>query len=237
MFPADLAAVLFDVGGTLLRPDYETIVQSAAKRSQQVDIASLPRAESEAKQSIDSRAKSQGKAGKTDAERLQPFFCDLLRAAGVADESAATIAGDLVALHVEANLWRVPMPGALETLLGLRSRGLRVAAVSNADGRVAELLRVAGLAEHLDLVVDSHLEGVEKPDPEIFRRALGRLEVPAQQAVYIGDIYSIDAVGARAAGLRPVIIDPSDGYPPLDCPKITDLRELLSAVDQAREAK
>ena len=112
-----------------------------------------------------------------------------------------------------------------------------MAALSNADGRVEELLRVAGLAEHLDLVVDSHLEGVEKPDPEIFRRALSRLGVSAQRAAYIGDIYSIDAVGARAAGLRPVIIDPSGGYPPLDCPKIADLRELLPAVDRAREAE
>jgi putative hydrolase of the HAD superfamily len=69
---------------------------------------------------------------------------------------------------------------------------------------------------------------VEKPDPEIFERALRRLDLPAQRVVYIGDIYSIDAVGARAAGLSPVIIDPTGSYGALDCPTITDLRELLA---------
>jgi putative hydrolase of the HAD superfamily len=238
LFQSDLTALIFDVGGTLLRLDYEAMIQLAAKRSQRLEESTLRRAESDARRKIDARAQSaESAATGTDAERLLPYFCDLLHAAGIADEVAAEIARDLAALHVQDNLWRVPMPGALETLRGLRARGLRVAALSNADGRVAELLRVAGLAEDLDLVLDSHLEGVEKPDPEIFRRALSRLEVPAERAAYIGDIYSIDAVGARAAGLRPVIIDPSSGYPPLDCPKIADLRELLPAVDRAREAR
>jgi putative hydrolase of the HAD superfamily len=89
-------------------------------------------------------------------------------------------------------------------------------------------LAEAGLTDHLEFVIDSHLEGVEKPDPEIFRRALRRLGVSPERAVYVGDIYSIDATGARAAGMQPVILDVAGGYEGLDCPVIGDLRELLS---------
>ncbi len=58
-----------------------------------------------------------------------------------------------------------------------------------------------------------------------------RLELPPERVVYIGDIYSIDAVGARAGGLSPVIIDPTETYHGLDCPIIRGLLELLGPVD------
>jgi putative hydrolase of the HAD superfamily len=234
LFPSDLAVVIFDVGGTLVRLDYGLIARLTAKRSHRVEEAALEGAESAARQAIDARAGGAGGVSGTDAERLESYFRDLLGAAGIAVEPATEIARDLAAMHLEDNLWRVPMTGALETLRGLRARGLRSAALSNSDGRVSEILEALGLAEYLDLVVDSHLEGVEKPDPEIFYRALGRLGLPAERAVYIGDIYSIDAVGARGAGLTPVIIDPSGGYAMLDCLKIAALRELLPEIDRAR---
>jgi putative hydrolase of the HAD superfamily len=104
---------------------------------------------------------------------------------------------------------------------------LRTAVVSNADGRVEALLSTAGLRPHLEFVLDSHYEGVEKPDPEIFRRALARLGVPGERALYVGDIYAIDVVGARAAGLAPVLIDSVGAYGEVDCPRIERLSDLL----------
>ncbi len=94
----------------------------------------------------------------------------------------------------------------------------------------AEKLLRKGLATHVEFVIDSHEEGVEKPDAEIFRRALARLGVEAARAVYVGDIYSIDVVGARAGGLVPCLVDPTDGYPDADCARIVRLRELLDHV-------
>jgi putative hydrolase of the HAD superfamily len=132
--------------------------------------------------------------------------------------------------NLTSNLWRVPFAQAAETLAGLRARGLRTAVVSNADGRVEALLRGAGLGPHLELVVDSHFEGVEKPDPEIFHRALSRLGVRAERAIYVGDIYAIDVLGARAAGLAPVLIDAVGAYPDVDCPRIESLSELLDRI-------
>jgi putative hydrolase of the HAD superfamily len=61
--------------------------------------------------------------------------------------------------------------------------------------------------------VDSALEGVRKPDPEIFRRALARMGVSAERAIYAGDIPSVDVDGAHAAGMQAALIDPLDFYP------------------------
>ena len=60
--------------------------------------------------------------------------------------------------------------------------------------------------------MDSHIEGVEKPDPQIFRIALERMGVAPERALYVGDIRSVDEVGARAAGLHFVLIDPFGDY-------------------------
>jgi putative hydrolase of the HAD superfamily len=99
--------------------------------------------------------------------------------------------------------------------------------VSNADGRVEAMLESLGLAPHLGLVLDSHLEGVEKPHPEIFERAVERLGLAPARTLYVGDIYSIDVVGARGAGLVPVLLDPLGGYPDVDCATIAALHDLL----------
>jgi putative hydrolase of the HAD superfamily len=151
----------------------------------------------------------------------------VLEASGVAREWLGPIAADAAAEHARANLWRVALPGAAETLAALRAQGFRTGVISNADGRIAQLLDAAGLAPHLEAILDSHVEGVEKPDPEIFRRALERLGVSAPRAVYVGDIYAIDALGARAAGMVPIVIDETGGYGELDCPRIAALAELL----------
>ena len=97
------------------------------------------------------------------------------------------VVAELEAEHARENLWRVAAPGARDALAALRARGLRLAVVSNADGRVEAILARLGLTEHLELVVDSHFEGVEKPDPAIFQRALAaarraRRSAPATSA-------------------------------------------------------
>jgi len=166
------------------------------------------------------------------ADSVGNYFRAFLENSAIPDAIASEIAEEVRSQHRAENIWRIPMPGAVETLSELRSRGVRTAVVSNADGRAEAGLRSAGIADHVEFVVDSHYEGVEKPDPEIFHRALRRLDVPARSAVYIGDIYSIDAVGSRAAGLSPVIIDPTGTYTGLDCPVISSLRELIESAGQ-----
>jgi putative hydrolase of the HAD superfamily len=105
------------------------------------------------------------------------------------------------------HLWDDPLPGAGESLTRLREAGLRVGVVSNADGRIEEALGRAGLAELLEVIVDSGVVGVAKPDPAIFGYALGPLGLRPEEAWYLGDTVIFDARGADAAGLTSWVID------------------------------
>src|SRR5262249_37093118 len=226
----DLDAVLFDAGGTLLRLDYAFMRTCAARRNHAIDDDALARGEATVRREIDRRAARTGGPRDRDADRVAGYFHAVLESAGVAPAAAEAAAGELAAEHARANLWRVAVPGAAAApaLAALRARGFRVGVVSNADGRVAALLEAAGLAPHLETIVDSHHEGVEKPDPEIFRRALARLGVPAERTAYVGDIFAIDVLGARAAGLAAILIDETGGYADADCPRIAALADLLA---------
>jgi putative hydrolase of the HAD superfamily len=224
----DVDAVLFDAGGTLLRLDYAFMRACARRRDHHVDDAALARGEAAVRREIDARAAQTGGPRDRDADRVAGYFQAVLERAGVDCAAADAIATDLAVEHARANLWRVAMPGAATALAALRARGFRVGVVSNADGRVAALLHAAGLAPHLEAIVDSHLEGVEKPDPEIFRRALARIGVPAERTVYVGDIFAIDVLGARAAGLAAILIDETGAYADIECPRIAALAELLA---------
>jgi HAD superfamily hydrolase (TIGR01509 family) len=223
----DLDAVLFDAGGTLIRLDYAFMRACARRLDHEVSDAALARGEALVRREIDRRAAQTGGPRDRDADRVAMYFGAVLESAGVARAAAEAAAAELAEEHARANLWRVSMPGAAAALAALRSRGFRVGVVSNADGRVAALLEAAGLARHLETIVDSHLEGVEKPHPEIFRRALARLEVPAARTAYVGDIFAIDVLGARAAGLSAILIDETGGYADVACSRIAALDELL----------
>jgi len=220
-----MAAVLFDLGGVLLRLDYDAIVARAAEDGVVLEAARLGAAEARARRAIDARAAGEQVPG-TDATRIPDYFGDLLAAAGVAAARRDALVARLRAEHRLRNLWRVPLPGSRETIAALRRAGVRTGVVSNSDGRAEALLREAGLAEDLEVIVDSHHEGVEKPHPAIFERALERLGVAAARSAYVGDIFSIDVVGSRAAGMRAVLLDAMGGYADAGCERIAGLEEL-----------
>ena len=127
-------------------------------------------------------------------------------------------------------MWNHPIPGARETVLGLRAGGYRVAVVSNSDGTVAEELDLAGFGGLFETVIDSTTVGISKPDPGIFDLALGELAVSPDRAWYVGDSHYHDIGGARAAGLAgAVLIDPLGLGPPdqRSVRRIAELSRLL----------
>jgi len=89
------------------------------------------------------------------------------------------------------------------TLETLASRGVKIAVVTNGGrDRQQRKLDALGISSWLDAILISEVEGVRKPDPEIFRRALTRCGVEASAALFVGDHPEVDVGGALQAGLR-----------------------------------
>jgi len=131
-------------------------------------------------------------------------------------------------MFVDPDTWQ-PYEETIDVLHELRSMGLRTAVVSNWSSNLPHILEAKGLTPYFDAVVVSCLEGVRKPDPGIFRRALWSTGVRPEQAVHVGDSYEDDVRGARQAGIRPVLVSRSS-QAPRDCAVISDLRGLLPLV-------
>jgi len=113
------------------------------------------------------------------------------------------------------------------TIKTLKERGILLGVISNASRELSFSCRQVGLTPYLDIVLTSQEAGARKPEPQIFRYALEKVGVPAAEAVFVGDQYDADVIGARSAGLHPVLIDRYDLYPQAtDCPRIRNLGEL-----------
>ena len=216
-----ISAILFDAGGTLIRVDGERLCRAAGVAWEEASFAAAESAAVAAVQRL-----VQSNSASTDAKRLPLYLDAILAGLGVPSEGRAAAARAVVAEHRRSNLWSRACddaPGALSTLSG---RGYRLGVVSNADGRVRGLLERAGLSAFLELVVDSAEVGVEKPDPRIFLAATGRLGLPPSACAYVGDIYEIDYVGARRAGLEALLI--GSGAAPEGVARVASLSQLLA---------
>jgi putative hydrolase of the HAD superfamily len=82
----------------------------------------------------------------------------------------------------------------------------------------------------VEAIFDSTVVGVAKPDPRIFEMALDAVAVPAAHAIHVGDTPGADVVGARAAGVRPVLIDPYDFHVDLDVERVSSLVDVVELV-------
>lgn len=162
-------------------------------------------------------------AGRSDRERARVYLEALFTGAGVPAERMDEVARTLWRLHEQWHLWCRTMPGTGEALDRLRAAGLRLGVVSNSDGRVEEALRAAGIDDRFDVILDSALVGVEKPDPAIFRAALAALDVGPEEALYVGDLYDVDVVGARAAGIEAVLLVADAAEPGPECRRVDSL--------------
>ncbi|MCG2794274.1 MAG: HAD-IA family hydrolase, partial [Actinomycetia bacterium] len=125
--------------------------------------------------------------------------------------------------------WR-PFPDVEPVFERLKEKGYRLALISNWDSRLAKLCFDMGLDRYLDSVVSSATIGLIKPDPHIFDVALRRMGVDPRRAIHVGDHYYADILGARSAGISPVMIDRFGGGHAVDVPVIEDLYGLLSLI-------
>jgi putative hydrolase of the HAD superfamily len=223
--------VVLDAGGTLVRLDFEWMAETLAQLGIETTAARIRKGEIAGRRAFDlSRGHPPGPdeplpplgtAGDTRA-----YFGGMLAAAGVPRERIDRALEVFFERQRAMGLWTRPMEHARESLAALSSLGLRLAVVSNSDGRAEQHLRDCGVLEGIEFVVDSHLVGIEKPDPAIFMIALERMGVGAREALYVGDIRSVDEAGALAAGLHFVLLDPDGDYAAPGSSAIRTIREL-----------
>ncbi len=221
-------AVFFDAGNTLLSLNYGAIADALQREHFVVRREEVRQAECRARVRLDPIL------ARADVRESPEIFSTYMRLSceemGIPwDERAERVLRELQEINRRTNLWRGGVvPGAREVLADLAGRRYLLGVISNADGRLEGLLAETGLTEHLSVIIDSRVVGIEKPDPRIFQLALERTGVDAEQAVYVGDFYSLDVVAARNAGLDAILLDPLGAWPPLDCVKAKDLFEVAA---------
>jgi putative hydrolase of the HAD superfamily len=234
---ADLDALFLDVGNTLISMDFVLIAEILARRGVTTSAEKLARAEAAARPHL-SRYLLEG----TSTEGKDTFHfhvgrvlagLDGLSAVDV-DALAADAAHDIKQISTQ-RLWSAVLPGIPEALAELRAAGVKLIAVSNSDGTVEDGLVAAGLRPLLDGVIDSARVGVEKPDPRIFHIALELSGSAPERTAHVGDLYAADVLGARAAGLHAILVDPYGDWDGVLCDRTADLPTLASRVVEARE--
>jgi len=223
-----LETVFLDAGGVLIFPNWARVSEALARHGVDVTPEALARAEPYARRRLDDR---QVIGATSDASRGWLFFDLILENAGV-DRSPATAAAldELHAYHCAHNLWEF-VPGPVRPALGaLRKLGLTLTVVSNANGTLCAHMARIGLDGLVNCVLDSCDEKAEKPDPRLFEIALERSRATRETTIHVGDLYNVDVVGARSAGIRAVLVDEADLRPDADCPRIRSLDELVTRI-------
>ncbi len=149
----------------------------------------------------------------------------VLREAGLrADEK---LIYQLMGLMQEVQMTLALYDDAPPAMDDLKDRGLKLGLISNVEHDINPIMEQLGLPQWLDIVVTSQETGFNKPHSEIFKAALKQAGVKPAEAIYVGDQYQVDVVGARGAGLKGVLIDRLDYNKEVtDCPKIKSLTEL-----------
>ena len=223
-----LKAVIFDVGGTLIHPDWCRLgALVEAETAMLFTSAQLHEAFYAMLHLVDAELKAGGNSNRGRGAHW--VFLDTFQSLGIDEGKCSRIRDRLVVAHQERHLWCEPDLEAANVLLALKAAGLRIAVISNTeDGRVKESLVLADLASHLEFVIDSHIVGCSKPDKEIFQIAVDELGLQPHEAAYVGDSYGYDVIGARRAGLHPILLDRMGAY--TSEPELTSIRSLTELI-------
>jgi HAD superfamily hydrolase (TIGR01509 family) len=215
--------IFFDVGNTLLFPNRERIHSPLAERGFVPDAEHLRDLECRTKNRFDGMMTSNGS---TDHSFWWMFYTQLLSEIGLQDDA---IRNQLVTSIRNSGNWDQIRPGTAEQLGEIGER-YQIAVISNADGRIEDVLNRCSIARCFRTITDSGLVGYEKPHPEIFRQALQSMNAAPGESLYVGDVYSVDYAGATDAGMEAVLMDVPGAYRDKGVPRVESLAELQTVL-------
>ncbi|MGD0758259.1 MAG: HAD family hydrolase [Candidatus Sulfotelmatobacter sp.] len=219
----ELRFVFFDVGNTLLFPNRARIL-AALPADRHPTLAQWQALERRTKKEFD-----QGMVGgRVDHSFWWTFHTYLLEELDLLEDGLRDV---LIENTQQSANWDQILPGTREALERIRG-AYATAVISNADGKIEEVLRRCGIADCFQSITDSGIVGQEKPHPAVFQAALRAMRAPAAESLYVGDLYSVDYVGARNAGMQAILFDVAGAYRGRGVERVESLVELENWLKQ-----
>jgi HAD superfamily hydrolase (TIGR01549 family) len=222
---AERRVIFFDVGNTLLFPNRSKML---------APIPTERHPTLEEWQSLECRTKREFdramQGGQVDHGFWWMFHTHLLDKLSLdsGDEPVGTrdkLLLELVRNTQQSANWDQILPETKPALDRI-AENFRIAVISNADGKIKDILSRSGIAECFESITDSGIVGFEKPRAEIFRAALQAMNARAHESLYVGDVYSVDYAGASNAGMQAVLFDLAGAYRDRPEPRVESLEQL-----------
>jgi putative hydrolase of the HAD superfamily len=211
--------IFFDVGNTLLFPNRARML---------APLASEHHPMLEQWQALERRTKTEFdrdiQSGLVDQGFWKRFHTALLEAVDGDEHQRQGLVQELVRRTQDSANWDQIQPGTREALVRIAAR-YRMAVISNADGRIEKVLTRCGIGDCFETITDSGIVGFEKPRREIFDAALQAMKSDASESLYVGDVFSVDYLGATNAGMQAVLFDVAGAYENQPEPRVRSLQE------------
>ena len=216
--------IFFDVGNTLLFPNRARIL-APLPEDRHPTLATWQALERRTKQEFDQGLMD----GKIDHGFWWTFHTYLLQGLNALDDG---VRDTLIANTQNSANWDQILPGTRDALERIRQE-YAIAVISNADGRIDAVLRRCGIVDCFASITDSGIVGHEKPHTAIFEAALREMKASPAESLYVGDVYSVDYVGARSAGMQAVLFDVAGAYREREFPRVESLAGLEGWLKQS----
>jgi putative hydrolase of the HAD superfamily len=216
----DRRVVFFDVGNTLLFPNRAKML-APIPSDRHPTLEQWQVLECKTKAEFDQDMQS----GRIDHGFWRIFHSHLLEDLEEPAHARETFLPQLVANTQSSANWDQILPGTREALQKICQQ-FRIAVISNADGKIEQILSRCGIADCFETITDSGIVGFEKPRAEIFRAALKAMNVRAEESLYVGDVYSVDYVGATNAGMQAILFDMAGAYRAREESRVENLSQL-----------
>jgi HAD superfamily hydrolase (TIGR01549 family) len=217
---AERRVIFFDVGNTLLFPNRAKMLAPVSS-DRHPTLEQWQALERRTKQEFDQGMQS----GRVDHGFWWTFHTYLLEDFG----EDMGIRNTLVENTRNSANWDQILRGTRDALVRI-GQNFRIAVISNADGAIGRVLSRCGIADCFESVTDSGIVGFEKPHPKIFAAALETMQVRPDESLYVGDVYSVDYVGARNAGMQAVLFDVAGAYRDRKLPRVESMEQLETSL-------